>query len=448
MGAGEPNFVSASSTNLTDQHTLARVTIRLIPFLFTCYILNYIDRTNVGFAKLHFQTSLGFSDAVFGLGLSLFFVGYLLFEIPSNLLLARFGARKTISRIMVLWGLASIATMFVTTPSQFYVGRFLLGVAEAGFVPGVVLYLSYWYDSRQRARVTSMFMLALPIAGIIGNPISGVIMSGLNGVKGLEGWQWLFLLEGLPAVLIGIVAFFYLTDRPKDARWLSSEQREAITRSVNQEERLTPHSHNGLLAVFKDFRVYVFAFAVFSQYCVVNTFAYWGPTLLKDAGLTDVRIIGLYGAIPLIVGAIGMYLAAWHSDVTGERLWHAITAQILTVIALIILPTASRDPSTAIACMAATAIGYYAFWSIFWSIPPAYFEREAAAAGIGLINCLGALGAVFASNLLGTIKASQGRLDLGLYIVAGIAAAGVISVYLAFPKSRMSTASLLTVKVA
>jgi MFS transporter, ACS family, phthalate transporter len=162
--------------------------------------------------------------------------------------LARFGARKTISRIMFLWGLVSIATMFVTTPTQFYIGRFLLGVAEAGFAPGIVLYLSYWYDARQRARVTSMFFLALPIAGIIGNPISGLIMSGLNGVQGLEGWQWLFLLEGLPSVLMGIVAFCYLTDRPKDARWLSSEERESITRSVEQEKRLTPHSHNGLLS--------------------------------------------------------------------------------------------------------------------------------------------------------------------------------------------------------
>ena len=448
MSANESTFLPVASANHVDRNTLAKVTHRLVLFLFACFVLNYIDRTNVAFAKLHFQNSLGFSDAVFGFGLSLFFVGYLLFEVPSNLLLARFGARKTISRIMFLWGLASIATMFVTTPTQFYIGRFLLGVAEAGFAPGIVLYLSYWYDARQRARVTSMFMLALPIAGIIGNPISGLIMSGLNGVQGLEGWQWLFLLEGLPSVLMGIVAFFYLTDRPKDARWLSSEERESITRSVEQEKRLTPHSHNGVLAAFKDFRTYLFAFAAFSQYCVANTFAYWGPTLLKDAGLMDVRIIGLYGAIPLIIGAIGMYLAARHSDARGERLWHAITAQILTVIALIILPTASHDPLTTVACMAATAVGFYSFWSIFWSIPPAYFEREAAAAGIALINSLGALGGVFASNLLGTIKATQGRLDLGLYIVAGIAAAGAISVYLAFPKSRASAASLLTVKAA
>jgi len=437
--------LSVVSANHVDRNTLAKVTRRLVLFLFACFVLNYIDRINVGFAKLHFQNSLGFSDAVFGLGLSLFFAGYLLFEVPSNLLLARFGARRTISRIMVLWGLVSIATMFVTTSTQFYIGRFLLGVAEAGFAPGIVLYLSYWYDTRQRARVTSMFFLALPIAGVIGNPISGLIMSGLNGVQGLEGWQWLFLLEGLPSVLMGIVVFFYLTDRPKDARWLSSEEREAITRSVEQEKRLTPHSHNGLLVAFNDFRTYLFAFAAFSQFCVANTFAYWGPTLLKDAGLTDVRIIGLYGAIPLIIGAIGMYLAARHSDARGERLWHAITAQILTVIALIILPTASHDPLTAVACMAATTAGFYSFWSIFMSIPPAYFEREAAAAGIALINCLGALGGVFASNLLGTIKAGQGRLDLGFYIVAGIAAAGAISLYLAFPKPRTSAASLLKV---
>jgi ACS family phthalate transporter-like MFS transporter len=224
MNANEGTLLSIVSANHVERNTLAKITRRLVPFLFACFVLNYIDRTNVGFAKLHFQDSLGFSDAVFGLGLSLFFVGYLLFEVPSNLLLARFGARKTISRIMFLWGLVSIATMFVTTPTQFYIGRFLLGVAEAGFAPGIVLYLSYWYDARQRARVTSMFMLALPIAGIIGNPISGLIMSGLNGVQGLEGWQWLFLLEGLPSVLMGIVAFFYLTDRPKDARWLSSDE--------------------------------------------------------------------------------------------------------------------------------------------------------------------------------------------------------------------------------
>lgn len=415
---------------------VSKVTWRLIPFLFICYILNYIDRTNVGFAKLHFQHSLGFNDAVIGFGLSLFFIGYLAFEVPSNLLLARFGARKTISRIMVLWGIATIATMWVATPSQFYINRFLLGIAEAGFVPGVVLYLSYWYDTRQRARVTSMFMLALPIAGVIGNPLAGYIMSGMDGVQGIEGWQWLFLLEGMPAVVVGVIAFFYLTDKPSDAHWLSSDERQVVSQAVEKEVRLTHNAHDGLLAVLKDYRVYLFAFAVFSQYCVVNTFAYWGPTLLKDTGLTDVRTIGLYGAVPLIVGAIGMYLAAWHSDLRAERLWHAISAQILSVGALLVLPSVSHHTIPTIMCMAATAVGYHAFWSIFWSVPPSYFQRNVAAAGIGVINCLGALGAAFASNLLGTIKATQGRLDLGLYLVAAIAAAGAISLFIAYPRPK------------
>ncbi|MDI4232591.1 MFS transporter [Bradyrhizobium sp. Arg237L] len=407
---------------------------RIVPFLFLCFILNYIDRTNVAFAKLHFQKDLGFTDAVYGFGVSLFFAGFLLFEVPSNLLLARIGARKTLARIMILWGIVSVAMMFIKTPTHFYLGRFLLGAAEAGFVPGVVLYLSFWFPSTLRARITSLFMAALPISGIISNPISGLIMDNLGGAFGLASWQWLFLLEGLPSIVVGVVALWYLADRPKAAKWLSDPEKDAIASSVEREEQgkqaATHHGFGGLLS---DPRIYVFAFAVFTQYAVANTFAFWGPSILRGSGVANVWYLGLLNAVPFVAGVVMMTTVAWRSDKKMERRWHAAFGQALSVVGLVLLPAGVHDPFLAVVSLALVASGHYAFWSVFWTIPPSYFRARSAPGGIALVASIGALGGIFASNLMGMIKDATGSFSAGFYGIAALAALGVVVLLVGFP---------------
>jgi MFS family permease len=416
------------------QNTLARARWRIVPFLFLCFVVNYIDRSNVGFAKLHFQKELGFSDAVYGLGVSLFFVGYLLFEVPSNLLLARIGARKTLSRIMVLWGLASIATMMVKTPAEFYLARFFIGVFEAGFVPGVVYYLSQWFPSTHRARITSMFMVALPISGIVSNPLSGWLMSSFDGLHGLAGWQWLFFIEGLPSVILGCVAFFYLSDTPERARWLNDTERQQLAASLDRDRRSNPRADHSFTESLRDGRIYGFAFCVFTQFFVANVFAFWGPTILRGSGIKDVAQLGLLNAIPFVVSTVLMLLVSWHSDRKMERPRHAAFGQVLTIVGLLSLPISSGNPALTVACLAALASGHYVFWSVFWTIPPTYLSRAAAPGAIALILSLGSTGGFFASNFLGWVKTSTGTLTLGLYAIAVLVALGTLTLLLVSPK--------------
>lgn len=428
-----------ASTETPYERAISRAKWRIIPFLFLCFVLNYIDRTNVGFAKLHFQATLKFDDAIFGFGISMFFLGYLLFEVPSNLLLARIGTRKTLARIMVLWGIASIATMFVRTPNQFYVVRFLVGVFEAGFVPGIILYLSYWFDARQRAQTTSFFMLALPISGVISNPVSGWIMSRMDMVWGLDGWQWLFIIEGIPSIGVGIFAFFYLVDKPTDATWLSPAEKSSLIASVEKEVKVSgDHSSQSIFAVMRDVRVYLFAFAVFTQFCAVNVLTYWGPTLLRGTGITDVWHIGILGALPLIVGAVGMVLVAKSSDKFTERRWHTFLSQLLTVIALFLLPKVTTNVVLLVMCLTVLSVGYFSFWSVFWSIPPAYFSKNKAPIGIALISSLGATGGIFASNLIGSFRTSAGGMSASIYIIAALTAIGAVLFFASYKKGPSS----------
>jgi ACS family phthalate transporter-like MFS transporter len=416
------------------QDTLAKAKWRIIPFLFLCFVVNYIDRSNVGFAKLHFQKELGFSDAVYGLGVSLFFVGYLLFEVPSNLLLARIGARKTLSRIMVLWGIASIATMIVKTPLEFYLARFFIGVFEAGFVPGVIYFLSQWFPSTQRARITSMFMVALPISGIISNPLSGWLMSNFDGLHGLAGWQWLFFIEGLPSVILGGLAFFYLSDRPERANWLNDAEKHELASALERDRRSSPRADHSFTETLRDGRIYGFAFCVFTQFFVANVFAFWGPGILRGSGIKDVAQLGLLNAIPFVVSTVLMLLVSWHSDHKMERPKHAALGQMLTIVGLLSLPMSYGSPALTVACLAALASGHYAFWSVFWTIPPTYLSRAAAPGGIALILSLGSTGGFFASNFLGWIKTSTGTLTLGFYAIAALVALGTLTLLLVSPK--------------
>ena len=326
-----------------DEHRLYRkVVYRIIPFIFVCYVLNYIDRVNVSFAKLQFQGDLHLSDASYGLGVGLFYVGYILFEVPSNLVLQKIGARKTITRIMCLWGLISMAMAFVSSPLQFYLARILLGAAEAGFFPGVILYLTLWFPDRMRGRIMSFFVLAIAVSGIVGGPTSGVIMQHLDGFLGFRNWQWLFLIEGMLPVAMGIAAFFVLDDRPRDANWLSGHEKDLLIANLSVERRIDGRS--GLQAFVLALRkpmLWIATFGYFSVTWAGMVLNFWAPTIIRRAGVTNLLHIGLLSAVPLHGRCGGMLALCYSSDRRLERHWHFFAAVFSAACAAIAIAYAS-----------------------------------------------------------------------------------------------------------
>src|SRR4051812_26465259 len=323
----------------TDEPAVYRkITRRLMPLLFLAYLFAFLDRINVGYAQLQMKSDLGFSDATYGLGAGIFFLSYLLFEIPSNVLLERIGARLTLLRIMVLWGLTSAGTMFVSTPTQFYVARFLLGLFEAGFFPGIILYLTYWYPSARRAAVTGLFMFAVPVSGIVGGPLSAWIMSSFDGAAGLAGWRWIFLIEGLPTVLLGIACFFLLRDKPVDAAWLTDAEKALVQRNLSVEGSGARHGRSGhgasLFRLLKDAQIWVLAFVYFACACASYSFTFWLPEMIRAIGVKDVIQIGWWSALPYAVGGVGVLLITRSSDRRRERRWHVGGSLILAALLL------------------------------------------------------------------------------------------------------------------
>src|SRR5579871_5987442 len=302
-----------------------RVTLRLLPYLFVCYILAYIDRVNVGFAKLQMQQDLGMSEAVYGLGAGIFFIGYFLFEVPANLMMQRVGARRWIGPIMMIWGVLSALTMLVKTSGAFYLTRFVLGIVESGFFPGVILYLTFWYTETYRARMVALFMSAIPISGVIAGPISGWIMARMSGVGDLRAWQWLFLIEGVPACLAGLVALFFLTDSPATAKWLRAEERELLLNRLKAEHALKAQSgdtHHNLMDALRSGKVWVFGLIYFGFVMGNYALGFWLPQVIKDTMTSNPLAIGWLSVIPWGAGAIAMIVAGRHSDSTGERRLH------------------------------------------------------------------------------------------------------------------------------
>ncbi|GAB3626206.1 Putative tartrate transporter [Pandoraea terrae] len=419
--------------------TYRKVTLRLMTFLFFCWVLNYLDRVNVSFAQLQLKHDLGLSDAAYGLGVSLFFVGYILLEVPSTLMLRRIGARKTVTRIMLLWGIISTAMAFMTAPWQFYLARTLLGAAEAGFWPGIILYLSYWYPGQRRARITSRFLLAIAAAGIIGGPLSGFILQNFMDVWGFRNWQWLFFLEGLPAVITGVAAWFYLTDKPQDAAWLSDEQRRIVIGALEEENRQKPHdAPSRLLVALRDPRVYVIA-AGWATVPICGTILnYWTPTIIKQAGVSNLLHIGVLSALPYIVGAIAMLLIARSSDLRLERRWHFALSTTAGAVGAVALTILAHHWTVAIACLSLVSVSYFAAAAIIWTIPPAYLKGEAAAGGIGVISSLGQVGAFFAPNVLGWVKTVTGSFSAGILLVAALVFIGGIVVFFGVPRERQA----------
>ncbi|BBU30633.1 MFS transporter [Burkholderia sp. THE68] len=403
-----------------------KVAVRLVPFLIVCYVVAYLDRINVGFAKLQMQEALGFSDAVYGLGAGIFFIGYFLFEVPSNLLLQRIGARKTITRIMVLWGLTGCAMATVSSPGAFYVLRFLLGVFEAGFFPGVVYFLSQWFPSSRRGQILGLFMTGFPIAGMIGGPVSGWAMSHLAGIAGLAGWQWLYIVEAVPAVLLGIVTWFTLSDDIERARWLTEPERDTLRHALREEARDAGARHDGQLRkVIADPKVYLMSFAYFTFICGTYALSFWLPTVLKVAGATSVERIGWLSAIPYGIAAIGMVLICRHSDRLLERRWHGALAAFAGAIALSLLPLLAHDLTATIVLLTIASITVFVTIPLLWSLASDYFAGSPAAApAIAFVNSLGLLGGFASPFAMGWLKTLSGTLNSGLYLMTTLLALG------------------------
>ena len=406
---------------------VARVSRRLVPFLFLLYILNFLDRVNVGFAALEMNRDLGFGPAVYGFGAGVFFLGYCLFEVPSNLVLYRVGARLWIARIMVTWGLAASAMMLVHTPWSFYLLRFLLGVAEAGFFPGIIFYLTSWYPARERARAYAWFLAAIPISGVIGGPISGALL-GLDGVLGLRGWQWLFLLEGIPSVIVGLFVLALLPDRPRDARWLPAAERAWLEGALEAERAHAGSGHGvGLRETLGNPAVWLLG----ATYCLLIIalygFALWLPQLIKATGDFTNLEVGVITAIPYAVAAVGMVVVGRRSDRTGERHLHLALPALAGAVGLIAV-TRVGSTGALLAALSLTAFGVLGWLGPFWALPTAFLKEQAAAGGIALINSIGAVGGFVGPYLLGEVKQRTGSFTGGLLTLAGflVAAVGIV----------------------
>jgi len=409
-----------------ERAALRRVTRRLIPFLFILYIVSFLDRVNVGFAALEMNRDLGLSPAVYGFAAGIFFIGYSLFEVPSNLILARVGARLWIARIMITWGLIAASMMFVRGPISLYVLRFLLGVAEAGFFPGIIFYLSEWFPAEARARAVGRFMTAIPISGVIGGPISGALL-GLNGRLGLAGWQWLFLLEGLPAVALGVAVFWYLPDRPEHARWLTHDQRTwLVERIAVDRERSIKHCRIDVVRALSSGLVWkmgltVFLANSFGQYAL----SLWLPQIVRAfSGLTNLQV-GFVSAVPNIVAAVAMVTVAVHSDRTGERCLHmagAATAASLGFLGC----SMARSSIVSVIFLSLAAAGLASVHPPFWPLPSKFLTGSAAAGGIGLINSLAVLSGFVGPYTIGVLNRSSGDFRTGLLLLACVPLIGAI----------------------
>ncbi|WP_239143001.1 MFS transporter [Variovorax sp. WS11] len=425
---------TANPALMNDAHELRRkamyrkITWRLIPLLFLAYVVSYIDRINVGYAKLQMSSDLHLTDAIYGLGAGIFFVGYALFEVPSNVLLMRIGARLTIMRIMVCWGLISAATMFVTTPTQFYIARFLLGAFEAGFFPGIVLYLTFWFPAARRARIIALFMSATVIGGLIAGPMSGWILQNLDGWYGLRGWQWMFLLEGLPAAALGFVVYACLSNSPEEAKWLSEDEKRLIR--IDMPKDAAPHGSTppveAALAALRDSKVYLLSFLYFAAVCGGTTLSFWMPTMIQSLGVKSMQTIGLISAVPYAFAALAMILYGRSSDKRGERRWHYAVAVAVGGVGLALTSWTTTDMWVSVALISIAVAGSVSALPVFWAVATTELSRQSTAAGIAIITSLGNLAGLACPYILGVIKQTTGSMTGGLLFIAGIMLAGAM----------------------
>jgi ACS family tartrate transporter-like MFS transporter len=413
--------LSPAASASSGEAVIHRLLWRLLPFLFLLYVVAYLDRINVGFAALQMKSQLKFSDAVYGLGAGIFFLGYFLFQVPSNMAMQRFGARRWIALLMILWGGISASMMFVGSAKSFYTMRFLLGAAEAGFFPGVIYYLRNWFPAAARARALALFIMAGPIAGVIGGPISGALL-GLHRRGGLAGWQWLFLLEGIPAIVLGFVAYIFLTDRPEKARWLSAGELGWLVSALRRDEIAASQERaapTGILSMLLDVRVWGFSFIYFSAVACAYSIGFWLPTAVKALSGISPLMIGLLAAIPYLAAAIAMVIVGAHSDRTGERDWHLALPAFVTCFALVAAAFATSVPTTVAAFTIALA-AEFSMMGPFWVLASGTLDAKTAAAGIAFINAIGNLGSGLGPYWIGYLRTPTGSFRGGWLSIAAL----------------------------
>ena len=414
------------------------IAVRLLPFLFILYITNYLDRTSVAYAAIGMSRDLGFSDRVFGMGAGIFFISYVALQIPGALLVERWSARRMISATMIAWGSLTALTAMVHTPGQLYIARFVLGAAEAGFFPGVIVYLSHWFIPEDRAKATSNFMAAIPLSFVIGSPIAGWILG--HTWFAVEGWRWLFVLEGLPAILLGAVAFFFLTDWPGEATWLTPEHRQWIEQKLQEEKHIAVQAIK-VGEALKSRTILLLAAVTFLNYFVFYSFAFWFPTILKrQSGFSDLRV-GVLGAIPYLAAFVVMQVNGWHSDRHRERHWHSAVPMFIAAMGLLGLVTQPRSIALSVALFSMACISA-SYLPTFWAIPTEILSRSAAAAAVGMINALGSIAGFAGPYVFGYLHTRTGSFSYGLALMMVIALAGGLLI-LFTPRSAPAPASKL-----
>jgi MFS family permease len=426
---------SVASSDSQHRELYRKVTFRLITLFCLCYFAAYLDRVNIGLAKLQMLDALKFSDAIYGLGAGLFFVGYVLFEVPSNLILQRVGAKFWIARIMITWGLLSGATMFVHTPMQFYIVRFLLGVAEAGFLPGVLLYLTQWYPDARRARIVALFMVGLPMSSMVGSPISGWIMRAFDGAHGLGGWQWLFLIEALPSVLLGFAVLRWLPNTIESAKWLTDAEKKTLRAELSEEG--AAHKSHTLRDAFANMKVWSLGLIDLCVLLGLYAVSFWLPTILRDTGVTDAYHIGWLMVIPNAAAVVGTLICGSSSDRARERRWHIVVPFAVAAAALVV--AGATTPSTAMTVLLFSLVnaGAAAAMPVVWALPSTFLRGTAAAGGIAFACSIANVGGFGSTYLIGYLRDTFHSQSAGLYVFAAFILFGCV-LALAFPKKLVN----------
>ncbi|CAN7576187.1 putative metabolite transport protein NicT [compost metagenome] len=423
---GEATLHADSATFET--RTYAKVVKRLIPFLMLCYLGAYLDRVNVGFAKLQMLSDLRFSETIYGLGAGIFFLGYFIFEVPSNVILHKVGAKRWLARIMLTWAAISACFAFVTTPTQFYALRFLLGVAEAGFAPGVILYMTYWFPSERRAKALSLFFMAIPLAGIVGGPLSGYIMHAFHGVGDLAGWKWLFLIEALPSLFLGVAILFYLDNGIDQAHWLTDAEKALLRRNI-EGDNAQKMEHMSIRSFMSDRRLWLMAGIYFCVVLGQYGLTFWLPTIIRKAGVADPLWVGIYTALPYLCAIVALPLVGMSADRRRERRFHLIVPMVTAAAGFAILPMLG-SVSASLVCLCIAAAGILASSSQFWALPTALLGGMSAAAGIAAVNCVANLAGFFSPAIVGWLNDLTGKSTAGLVFISATVVFGAMLVFL------------------
>ena len=424
--AQEAENIDSSASSEVGRRARHRIARRLLPFLFVLYVIAFLDRMNIGAAALQMPRDLGFSDRVVGMGAGIFFLGYLLLEIPGALIVERWSARRWIARIMISWGMVTVLMAFIHTAREFYLVRFFLGAAEAGFLPGVIVYLTHWFRYEDRGKAVAFFYAANPLSYVIGSPIAGLLL-GLSWL-GLRGWRWLFILEGIPAIVMGVITIFYLTDWPAQARWLPADERSWITEQLQREKQAKNRRHSfSVWGALRNRDVILLTLCYFCAMTGSYGIAFWLPTILKRlSGLSDLKVT-LLAALPYIAAFVTQQLNGWHSDRTGERRWHAALPVFLCALALSLAVVNSSRPAVSIGLFVLVGASFYGFQPCFWAVPTLFLSESAAAASIGLINSVGNLGGFVGPLVMGYLVGRTHNFSAGLwYLVGSLITSGIL----------------------